>query len=284
MGDRERSAGPGHRVRGRRPPPRVATGDAVSADDAVDQARIRRRVSALLDGPSRRLLARLKVGSNGVALNRVVAMPPRPRDTPAVIDRLLQLLAVRRSGRVRRARDLMAAEARADDERIPALVAALICLAVLVSSSAPRSARYAEQPFPDARIRRLRRSLRAATLRHTRAPGQTPAAALPPGYPLALTPFAVPAPPARRPVRRDAYAMFYVLVALGPRGRSAARWPRSSQRCWSLSRRSRATRPASSCPTPSSRRSPCCRWRCCPPRTLAARVAGADDRAGASRG
>lgn len=40
----------------------------------------------------RRLLARLKVGSDGAPRTDVLALPPRPRDTPEVVDRLLQVL------------------------------------------------------------------------------------------------------------------------------------------------------------------------------------------------
>jgi hypothetical protein len=40
----------------------------------------------------RRLLARAKVGSDAGAQTEVLALPKRPRDTPEVVDRLLQVL------------------------------------------------------------------------------------------------------------------------------------------------------------------------------------------------
>ena len=70
----------------------IATGDAGSAETPWFKPRSAAEFRLYTTAPSRRLLARLRVGSDSVARTEVVAMPPRPRDTPAVIDRLLQLL------------------------------------------------------------------------------------------------------------------------------------------------------------------------------------------------
>ena len=102
-------------------------------------------------------------------------------------------------------------------KRIPALAAGLACLALLVHVERAPERPLAHQPFPDAAeyadsARSLARGDGFYT--HVHEGGRQPPR-YPPGFPLALTPFATAGSyPRNVKLGAKAYAMFYVLVAV----------------------------------------------------------------------
>jgi 4-amino-4-deoxy-L-arabinose transferase-like glycosyltransferase len=102
-------------------------------------------------------------------------------------------------------------------ERIPALVAGLVCLALIVHVERAPERPLAQQPFPDAleyadSARSLARGDGFFTHVHQ---GSRQPPRYPPGYPLALAPFAAAGSyPRDVQLGAKAYAMFYVLVAV----------------------------------------------------------------------
>ena len=103
-------------------------------------------------------------------------------------------------------------------ERIPALIAGLACLAVLVHVERAPERTLARQPFPDAaEYADSARSLVDGDgfYTHVHQAGRQPPR-YPPGYPMALGPFAaVGSHPRDVQLGAKAWAMFYVLVAVG---------------------------------------------------------------------
>src|SRR4051794_13901598 len=102
-------------------------------------------------------------------------------------------------------------------ERIPALLAVLICIAMLIYVEQAPERPLAQQPAPDAQedadsARSLGRGDGFYTRIHE---GSRQPPRYPPGYPLAVAPFAaVGSYPRNVQLGAKAYAMTYVLVAV----------------------------------------------------------------------